>query len=314
VSAAARDQRFTDAQAADRSFTDHFLTVHLHDFPPAQPPVVPPPDAIDEQALDRQFEHEAVKDVAWFRRTERREARARARQRATVEAARQTTERQAELERQQQEADQQWGKLNDNDPATVIGTLEAAFEHLQMAVAPLDCSGRHVTLLIRFPPVEGVVPSGTPSLTPSGRPTVKRRTKSETNQAYARAIFSHALAAGREALASCPCLNDASVIAVAGGENAASPLAPLAAVRIDRPTADASDWPQSPDAAVAALRFERLMLIKGQAGELAPLSLVDQPELRRVVELVAEHLGVPVDPRCGNRLREGQVQQFVPTA
>lgn len=54
------------------------------------------------------------------------------------------------------------------------------------------------------------------------------------------------------------------------------------------------------------------MLLKGQAAEVSPLSLADEEPIRRVVEEVARHLGVPVDPRCGQAIRPGQVQHFGP--
>ena len=49
-------------------------------------------------------------------------------------------------------------------------------------------------------------------------------------------------------------------------------------MRIDRRTLERIDWSAQPDAATVALRFERLMLLKRQAAEVSPLSLVDEEQ------------------------------------
>jgi hypothetical protein len=312
VRAATRLQQFQDVQSLDDAFSKHFLRAHLQEFPPAQPPVVSAPQAVDEGALRGAYEQEALHGISWFKRSERREARQRASERAAEEAARRTEAAQAEHDREQAQADGQWQKLLRNDPETVIATLEATFEHRQMPAAPLDCAGAHVTVLVRFPPVEGVVPAQQVAVTPTGRPTAKTRTKSETNRLYAAAVLSHSLAAGRETIAACPALDEASILVVTGGGDATSPLAAISAMRINGPTLKRIDWSAQPDAATVALRFERMMLLKGQAAELSPLSLADEESLRRVVQEVAQHLGVPVDPRSDQPLRSGQIQQFAP--
>jgi hypothetical protein len=313
VRAAARSRQLADAQRLDGAFSEEFLWAHLRDPPQAARPVVPEPAAVDEQAIERQYADEALRGVSWFKSAQRGRAREQARQQATSEAARQTQERQTQHDREQQLADDQWQKLLDNDPETVIATLEDTFEHDQIPAAGLDCTDQHATVLLRFPPTAGVVPAQEPALTPTGRPTMRERTQTQVIQLYATAVLSHSLAAGREALAACPGLREASVIVVTGGQDAASPVAPLAGMRIDRPTVERIDWSQRTDAAKVALSFERLLLIKGQTHELQPLSLVDQPEVRRVVDQVAQHLGVPVDDRCDTPLKAGQVQHFAPT-
>jgi hypothetical protein len=314
VRAATRVQQLQDVQSLDDAFSTSFLRAHLEEFPPAQPPVVPPPPAVDRDGIRSAYEKEALQRVSWFKRSERREARKRAGERAAEETARQSEAAQAEHDREQARADEQWQKLLANDPVTVIATLETAFEHSQMPAAAVDCAGAHVTVLVRFPTPEGVVPAQQFDLTPTGRPTVKARTKSETNRLYAAAVLSHSLAAGREALAACPGLDEANILLLTGGNDATSPLAAVSAVRIDRPTLERIDWSARPDPATVALRFERLMLLKGQSAEVSPLSLADEEPIHRVVEEVAQHLGVPVDPRCGQALRPGQVQHFAPAA
>lgn len=310
---ASRLQQLQDVQSLENAFSGDFLRAHLQSFPPAQAPVVPPPQPVDEEALRGAHEKQALEGISWFKRSERREARERARQEAAAAAARQRQAAQAAHDREQAQADEQWQQLLANDPETVVATLEAAFEHSQMPAAPLDCQAAHATVLVRFPPVERVVPAQQAAVTPTGRPTVKARTKSETNRLYAAAVLSHSLAAGRETLAACPALEEATILVVTGGEDATSPLTPISAMRIERATLERIDWSTQPDAGTLALRFERLMLLKGQAAEVSPLSLVDEEAARHVVQEVAQHLGVPVDPRCDQPLRPGQVQHFPPT-
>src|SRR5579875_39052 len=310
--AAGRLQQLQAVQSLEAAFSEHFLRVHLQEFPPAQAPVVPAPHPVDEAALRRTYEKQALEAISWFKRSERRAARERARRQAGEEAARQTEVAQAEHDREQAQAEQQWHRLLANDPETVIATLETAFEHSQMPAAPLDCAGAHATVLIRFPPVERVVPAQQATVTPTGRPTVKARAKSEINRLYAAAVLSHSLAAGREALAACPGLEEATILVVTGGEDATSPLAPICAIRVQRSTLERIDWSSQPDAPTVALRFERLMLLKGQAAEVSPLSLVGEQAARHAVQEVAQQLGVPVDPRCDQPLRPGQTQHFAP--
>jgi hypothetical protein len=310
--AAGRVAQLHEAQALEAAFSEHFVRVHLQQFPPAQPPVVPPPQPVNEEALRAAHEKRALDGVSWFKRSQRRVARERAHLQAAAEAATKRQAAQAEHDREQAQADEQWQRLLANDQQTVVATLEAAFEHSQMPAAALACDGAHATVLVRFPPVEGVVPAQRAAVTPTGRPTVRARTKGESNRLYAAAVLSHSLAVGREALAACPRLDDATIIVVTGGEDATSPVAAISAIRIDRGTLERIDWSAQPDAATAALGFERLMLLKGQAAELSPLSLVDEDALRDVVQQVAQHLGVPVDPRCEQPLRPGQVQHLAP--
>jgi hypothetical protein len=109
-------------------------------------------------------------------------------------------------------------------------------------------------------------------------------------------------------------LEEVSTLVVTGGKDATVPLAAICAMQIDRAMLQRIDFSARPAAGAVARHFERLMLIKGSAAELAPLSLLDEDALRKVVHEVAQHLGAAVDPRCEQPLRPGQVQHFTAVA
>jgi hypothetical protein len=310
VRAAARQRQHTDAVEQERAFAEEFLRAHTLPVSAAQPPVVPEPAAVDVRALEHERIEQALAPIAFFHHHERSRARERARAQAAAEAERRTAQAQADHQAEQRRADQQWQALCANEPATVIATLEASFEHLQLPAAPLDCTDAHVTVALRFPEAEGVVPARRPQLTPTGRPTSRPRSKSELAHLYFEAVLSHALLTGRLALAACPGLAQASVIVFRGGGSATAPICPICVIVLDRPTVQRIDWGAAGDAGTVALSFERLALLTGQAAELSPLSLDGEPELRSVLQELADQLGAPLDPRCLQPLRSGQRQHF----
>lgn len=58
---------------------ESMLSLHRQAFPPARPPVAPPPEPVDVGALERRHRQELLRGVGLFRLSARRAARARAR-------------------------------------------------------------------------------------------------------------------------------------------------------------------------------------------------------------------------------------------
>ena len=110
--------------------------------------------------------------------------------------------------------DEDHAALVRHDPALVIEALDAAFAdnaHDATCVdAGRDAGREFVTVVIVFGTVE-MVPDEVPATTPSGRPTVRRRTKTDRNALYTTALASCVLATVAEALAVAVSAEDVNV-------------------------------------------------------------------------------------------------------
>ncbi len=105
---------------------------------------------------------------------------------------------------EQQELDAEWTQLLENDPAVTLPALEAAFADNESPAAAIDCDGKRTTVVMQFASPEAIVPERKPSRTPTGKRTLKKRTKTEINALYLEALGSNVLATVKEALAVAP--------------------------------------------------------------------------------------------------------------
>src|SRR4051794_5541108 len=122
--------------------------------------------------------------------------------------------RRAEEQRRVQAGfDWAWSALTSNVPQVVLGALEAAFEDNEAPAAAVDVEGDRVTVLMMCPD-PALVPERKPSITPSGSPSLKKRTKTEFNQLYLSAIASYVLATVKETFAVAPSLRQARLVAL----------------------------------------------------------------------------------------------------
>ena len=111
----------------------------------------------------------------WSERRAAKHAATEQAERIIQEEERRRVEAQAE---EQAYLDASWPQLVNNDPQTVLGTLEAAFEDNQAPAAPIDCKDDEVTVLMLYEPLD-IVPDRKPTLTSAGRPTLHKRNKTE---------------------------------------------------------------------------------------------------------------------------------------
>src|SRR3954454_14929200 len=134
-----------------------------------------------------------------------REREAKARAAVETEVERLTPEAHAERDRQQAAIDAEWQQLMDNDPATVVSALETAFADNGAPATPIDCdpavATATVTVLFGHP---DMVPERTPAITPGGKATLRKRSKSDRNDLYLNALASSVLATLKEGLAVAP--------------------------------------------------------------------------------------------------------------
>jgi hypothetical protein len=101
--------------------------------------------------------------------------------RLVLKVAAEKEQRESERAARQAEIDQDWEHLQANDPEPTMLALEQAFADNEAPAAPLNCEGNRVTILMRFQAAEAIVPERKPARTPTGKRTLKRRTKTEVN-------------------------------------------------------------------------------------------------------------------------------------
>lgn len=283
-----REQQFEQALALE----EQLLSVHREHFAPAQPPEAPAVKPVDLRALEREHVRRAVRGISWFKRAERRAAKHSAREQAAGAAARQGQERIYERERHQARLDEEWKNLNENDPETVVAALEAAFADNAAPAAPLDCRGSRVTVTVVYGP-SSLIPEHRPERTPTGRPSLKRRTQTERNALYAASLASHVLATAKEAFAVAPSIDEVLILAVRKESGpTAEQLIAIYCGTFQREGLDSVRWDDEYVLGHASAANEVLFETRGRTKELTALDLDGEPELQRVLDKMARSLGV----------------------
>jgi hypothetical protein len=112
--------------------------------------------------------------------------------------------RAAERETRQAQLDEDWGQLQVNDPSVTLVALEEAFADNEAPAAAIDCDGATTTIVMQFTAPESIVPERKPARTPTGKRTLKKRTKTEVNALYLQAMASNILATVKETFAVAP--------------------------------------------------------------------------------------------------------------
>lgn len=229
---------------------------------------------------------EAVKDVRLFDRAGRRRAREEARERAQAAyevELEQRTRRQGEAQRQ---ADAWWSLLTDGDAVTALGALEQAFEDNQVPAVAIDSEGGRATVLLLLPAMEDLIPANAYDITPGGKPTVRRRTKTDRNTTYAAVLASQAVATAKEALAVVPSIDYVTLAAVRRRQTSLDALYVGTFCRSELETAGSQTCPLEQQFATAGALIEQ----RGRSHELQPLDLSQEPGLAQVLSEIEEGL------------------------
>lgn len=295
------------------------------------PPIAAEPEPVDRYALMREHRKRAREGISIFRIRDRiraaREADRQAERAAEIEAGHRREAQQAEqihldqlwseLERarevvaeelpveveaeqqrrvaerasQQAELDKEWEKLRSNDPETTIVALEQAFADNESPAAPLNCDGKRTTVVMQFPLPEHVVPERKPAVTPGGKRTLKKRTKTETNALYVEALGSNVLATVKEAFAVAPGTDTVQMLVIRREVDSkhADELAAIYVGEFDRSHYDGAGESRQPGEALQ-LASKSMLNLKGKTEQVAPLDLSDEPELQGVLDHVADGL------------------------
>jgi hypothetical protein len=239
--------------------------------------------ASDEEESRRRVAQEAEQErlnAIWLKLGEAREAVVKGTDgEVAAEAIRHAKAREAE----QDELDADWERLLSNDPETTLAVIEAAFADNTSPAAAIDCSGDRISVAMRFPTPEQIVPEKKPDLTPSGKPTLKKRKKGQVNQLYLESMASNVLATVKEAFAVAPGTNKVQMLVIrreTEGKQAGA-FTPIFVGEFDRDAYQASG---TSGLATTLLSVPSSDLnLKGQARRVDPIDVAEHPHLDEVL-------------------------------
>lgn len=288
------------------------------------PPVAPPPEPVDRYQLMREFRKRARQGIAFWRIRDQievaRQADEEAEAVAEAEAHERKTAQEAEQKRldglwvelqqaraavaedlpgrvaaekerrdtaraaEQQELDDAWAQLQANDPGVTLPALEAAFADNEAPAAAIDCEGNRTTVVMQFSLPEAIVPERKPARTPTGKRTLKKRTKTEINALYLEALGSNVLATVKEAFAVAPGTEIVQLLVIRR-ETDKKNAGQLAAIYVGEFNRGGYEGANSREPGRAlALAPESMLNLKGNTEQVAPLDLKERPALVALLE------------------------------
>ena len=294
-----------------------------------------------ERSIAKDIYSSATVAVPWWklgiRRQLRAESRAEAAERAHAEAERRALERQRHqesLDKQQRQLDErrvqvehdvglwvaeevsrrdrvradaqaafdlEWQRLISNDPEAVSAALRPALENERIKVvgSSNDCA----VIALAIPDLPEVIADREPVRTPAGRPTLRKRSKTQINRLYLAAVASEVLRIVRIAFARAPGLHSVRCVvvrdyqfgdarAIYAGTFAPSSVATLGGAR--------DGW----DNLVGALEHAQDVQIsrRGRTQEVGNLDATALPELSVAVARLSS--SAPDDPEADRRAAE----------
>jgi hypothetical protein len=206
----------------------------------------------------------------------------------TAEKQRRDAERAAD----QAELDADWAKLQANDPDATIEALEAAFADNESPAAPLNCEGDRTTVVMQFASPEAIVPERKPSRTPTGKRTLKKRTKTEINALYVEALGSNVLATVKEAFAVAPGTQVVQMLVIRRetDKKHAGGLAAIYLGEFGRGSYDGDASGSGQPGNALTLASEAVLNLKGKTQQVTPIDLSVRPDLREVLGQVESGL------------------------
>ena len=214
--------------------------------------------------------------MPWWKRTERKEATGWAAQTAPGEAQRRHTGQLVATQQQQASLDEAWNALRLHDPLTVIEAVDEAFADntsdstcVDAGTDP-DSGERYVTAVVTYGSID-LVPELRPDVTPGGKPTLKKRTKTDRNALYAAAMASTVLATAKEALAVAVAASEIRVLVVRPA--ATGGVEPIYGGTFPRHVLASLNWTAANPLAVALGADGAELSRKGSTGEVVGLKV-----------------------------------------
>ncbi len=154
---------------------------------------------VDEARILQDMIKEETEGISAFKRAARKEAHDRAQKRAQEAIDRAHAERDARLEREQQDIDAGYAALDANHPEDVLRHSEAALAAYALPAAACGVAADELSLVVVLPDVEDLIPGH--SLMGGG---VYPRSESDRQLLYVAAAASVSLAAARVVLSAAP--------------------------------------------------------------------------------------------------------------
>ena len=237
-----------------------------------------------DRRADGQRSEQARLDRLW---RELSDARGRVAAELPVRIGEESERRAAERFAEQANFDDDWQLLQANDPAVTLGALEEAFADNEAPAAAIDCEGDQTTVVMQFVTPEAIVPERKPARTPTGKRTLKKRTKTEINHLYLAALGSNALATVKETFAVAPGTGVVQLLVVRRETSGrlAGEWSAIYAGSFDRTSYADGSGSRDPARALALAGDARLNL-KGQAETVSPLDLRDRVDVSEVVRQI----------------------------
>jgi hypothetical protein len=273
--AAERAQQVADVAALERSLT----TLHVAAFADPQRQVLPlpaPPGRPEVDAVRRELYRTATAGVPVWSRALRKQARTWAGQQAPVEAWRRHTGELVSVQWDQSQLDQDREALRDHDPLTVISAVDDAFADnasdstcVDAGTVP-DTGARYVTAVVTYAGID-LVPEHRADRTPGGKPTLRKRSKTDRNALYATSVASTVLATAKEALAVAVAATEVRVLVVR--PDGTGDVEPIYAGTVRRDALAHLDWPSLDPLRVAMAAEGAEMRLKGSTREVVALAV-----------------------------------------
>jgi hypothetical protein len=288
-------------------------------------PLAPEPEPVDRYRLMREFRKRRRQGIAFWRLREQidaaREADREAEAEAEAEARRQKAaqaDAQARLDElwgelqgkratvaeqlpkrvaleqqrrdatradQQKELDAAWAQLEANDPEVTLPALEEAFADNEAPAAAINCEGDRTTIVMQFSSPEAIVPERKPARTPTGKRTLKKRTKTEINALYAEALGSNVLATVKEAFAVAPGTQVIQLLVIRRetDKKRSGELAAIYFAEFERAGYEGASGSRDPLRSLT-LASEAQLNLKGKTLQVSPLDLKERPDIKTLLE------------------------------
>jgi hypothetical protein len=283
--------------------------VHREEFDLAQKPSIAAPAPVDRRQVKARLQAEAVDGIGALKLSERRAAKRAVVERLDAEVAAEEVRRAEEVAEKQRAWDEFWERLGAGEAGAVLPMLEEAFEDNEAPAAAVSCSDGRVDVVMRWSPITDVVSEQKAAVTPTGKPTIRKRNKGEREELYLEALCSHALVTAKETFAVCPGVQRVGLAVVRADTDPArgdEVVEPLVLALVTREDFNGIRWENISATAALLGSSEGKIGFRGKAASKAlhGLDLDDDPDVRHFIAQVTEGLEarVPDDGVAGIQL------------
>lgn len=285
ATAIARAQAAEDKLARIRELIDlqrELVSAHREQFSDCVRPVVDPPTWVRPDQYRPQAEQRHLEGLGRFDRAGREAARRNAAIEAEQSAASYNSHLRYEHDALQAQADRWWAALTANDEATVIATVNAAFADNASAAAALSVDNAALTVLMIQPTAEELGDQKA-TLTPGGKPTIARMTKTEQRQLWTACTLSRAIATVAQAFSVAPGIERVNIAVVSPQSAMATTYNLIVAGEAQRGLIRGAQWPSQIGPSDLA-RGGNFVAEVDRFGALTAIPTANDPRLRALID------------------------------